>query len=344
VRYQVLGRGGLRVSGLCLGTMTFDESLAWGTSREASRQVYDAFIEAGGNFVDTHTYGPTEDYLGEFMAGNRDRVVLATKYGATLDPDDVNASGGHRKSLVRSVEASLRRLRTDYIDLLWLHAWDRLTPVDEILRAVDDLVRVGKVLHSGVANAPAWAIARANTLADAHGWIPFAATQVEYSLIERDVDRELMPMADELGVAMTAWTPLASGWLTGKYRADPPVTGGGRRLDDPMMTRFLSRTERNAQIADEVAAVAAELGCTPAQVALNWVRRRGAVPIFGARTVEQVKENTGCFDHELTDAQERRLSAVSAIRLGYPHDFLASGMVRRLMYGRHGDAIEGGAR
>ena len=344
MRFRLLGRSGLRVSGLCLGTMTFDDDLAWGASKEISRQIYTAFLEAGGNFIDTHTYGPTEDYLGEFMTGDRDRVVIATKYAATLAPDDVNASGAHRKSLVRSVESSLRRLRTDYIDLLWLHAWDPLTPPDELLRAGDDLIRAGKVLYLGVANAPAWVVAQANTLADVHGWTPFIALQVEYSLVERDVDRELLPMARNLDIAVTAWTPLASGWLTGKYRASPPASGANgapaRRLDDPMMARFLQRTERNAAIADEVCAIAEEIGCEPAHVALNWLRRRGAIPIFGARSVEQVKENVNCFGFDLSDQQDQRLTAVSRIKLGYPHDFLASGIVRKLMYGQHGDGID----
>jgi aryl-alcohol dehydrogenase-like predicted oxidoreductase len=344
MRYTLLGRSGLRVSALCLGTMTFDEASGWGASRESSRRIYDAFLEAGGNFLDTHTYGPTEDYLGEFMAEDRDRVVLATKFGGTLVADDVNASGGHRKSLVRSVETSLRRLRTDYVDLLWLHAWDALTPVDEVLRACDDLVRAGKVLYLGVANTPAWTVAQANTLADLRGWTPFAAIQVEYSLVERDVDRELLPMARSLDLAVAAWTPLASGWLTGKYAGDGAGgTGNGarrRRLDDPIMARFMPRNERNVAIAGEVCAIAAEIGCAPAHVALNWLRRRGAIPIFGATSPEQVEENVGCFAFELTDDHMARLEAVSRIKLGFPHDFLASGIVKKLMYGRNGDLID----
>jgi aryl-alcohol dehydrogenase-like predicted oxidoreductase len=353
MRYTPLGGTGLRVSELCLGTMTFDESLAWGASKEESRAVYEAFVEAGGNFVDTHTYGPTEDYLGEFLGAGRDRVVLATKYGGTIEARDTNAGGGNRKSMVRSVERSLRRLKTDYIDLLWLHAWDELTPVAEILRAGDDLVRSGKVLYLGVANAPAWAVARANTIAELRGWTPYAAMQVEYSLVERDVDRDIMPMARALDIGVAAWTPLASGWLTGKYMHDGDGDGGGdgaangngavaaaRRLDDPMMARFMPRNERNVAIATEVCAVADELGCAPAHVALNWLRRRGAIPIFGARSAVQVEQNAGCFDHPLSDDQVKRLTAVSRIKLGFPHDFLASGIVRKLMYGQNGGSID----
>lgn len=345
MRYALLGRSGLRVSGLCLGTMTFDAAgRGWCVSKEDGHRIFDAFLEAGGNFIDTHTYGPTEDYLGEYLEGDRDRVVLATKFGGTLAPDDVNASGGHRKSMLRSVENSLRRLKTDYVDLLWLHAWDALTPVDELMRGLDDLVRAGKVLHVGVANAPAWAVARANTLAELRGWTPFCALQVEYSLVERDVDREFVPMAKELDLAIAAWTPLASGWLTGKYlpNREDSATGRPRRLDDPVMTRFMPRNERTVAIAEEVCAIAGEIGCLPAHVALNWLRRRGTIPIFGATSVEQVKENAACFDFDLSADQVDRLSAVSRIKLGFPHDFLRSGMVRRLMYGDHGDLIDSG--
>lgn len=342
MRYTLLGRSGLRVSWLCLGTMTFDGGgQGWCVSKEDGRKIFEAFRDAGGNFVDTHTYGPTEDYLGEYLAGDRDRVVLATKFGGTLQPDDVNASGTHRKSLVRSVESSLRRLRTDYIDLLWLHAWDVLTPTEELMRAVDDLVRSGKVLYIGAANAPGWTVARANTIAELRGWTPFIAMQLEYSLVERDADRELNPMARSLGLGIAAWTPLASGWLTGKYLPDrdglPP---GGRRLDDPVMSRFLPRTERNLAIVREVCAVAEEIGCAPVHVALNWLRRQGAVPIFGATSVPQVAENVLCFDFPLSDEQAGRLDSVSHIRLGFPHDFLTSGLVRRLMYGNYADCID----
>jgi aryl-alcohol dehydrogenase-like predicted oxidoreductase len=270
VRYVLLGRSGLRVSAVCLGTMTFDaDGGGWCSSGEDSRQVLRAFLDAGGNFVDTHTYGPAEDYLGEFLKADRDGVVLATKFGGSLAPEDVNASGGHRKSMIRSVESSLRRLRTDYIDLLWLHAWDGLTPVDELMRAADDLVRAGKVLYLGIANAPAWVVAQANTLADMRGWTPCAAIQVEYSLIERDVDRDLTPMAHALNLGIAAWTPLASGWLTGKYLRETQAGKtqlGPRRLDDPIMSRFLPRTERNVAIAEEVGKIAAEIGCASAHV------------------------------------------------------------------------------
>ena len=344
MKYRLLGASGLRVSALCLGTMTFDEALPWGASREDARRIYEVFIQAGGNFIDTHSYGPSEEYLGEFMAGDRDRVVLATKYTGSIDERDINSSGGHRKSMMRSVEASLRRLKTEYLDLLWVHSWDFMTPVEEVMRACDDLVRRGLVLYVGVSNAPAWIVAQANTLASLRGWSPFVGLQVEYSLIERDVERELLPMARALDIGVTAWTPLASGWLTGKYSGDKnggaPTNGHKRRLDDPVMSRFMPRTERNVKIAEHVSKIAQEIGCAPAHVALSWLRQHGAVPIFGARTVEQLNENLACFDVNLSQEQMFSLDKISKIPLGFPHDFLASGIVRKFVYGGKFAAIE----
>lgn len=350
MRYTLLGNSGLRVSWLCLGTMGFMDGLQWGTSKATSRAVYEAFVEAGGNFIDTaNTYGDgaSESFLGEFMAGHRDRIVLSTKYvgkyvGQNGAEHDANVAGSHRKSLRRAVEGSLKRLKTDYIDLLWVHSWDFLTPVEEVMRALDDLVRQGKVLYVGVSNAPAWIVARANTLAESHGWTPFAGVQVEYNLIERDAERELLPMAQALGIGVAAWTPLASGWLTAKYRpgGQPTADRAPRRLDDPVMGRFVARNERTEAVAAEVARVAADLGCAPVHVALNWLRRRGAIPIFGARTAEQVRENTACFDYELSEDHVRSLEKVSAISLGYPHAFLASRIVKQFVYGGMLDLID----
>jgi aryl-alcohol dehydrogenase-like predicted oxidoreductase len=210
----------------------------------------------------------------------------------------------------------------------------------EVLRAADDLVRAGKVLYLGAANVPAWVVSRADLLAEVHGWTPFSAIQVEYSLIERDPDRELVPMARKLGIGVAAWTPLASGWLTGKYLREPD--GAGRRLDDALMSRFLPRTERNVAVAREVRATADEIGCSPAHVALNWLRDRGAIPVFGATSVAQVEENCACCDFGLSAEQVDRLNKASRIVLGFPHEFLASGLVRRLMYGEKGDLIDTG--
>jgi aryl-alcohol dehydrogenase-like predicted oxidoreductase len=345
MRYQLFGKSGLRVSTLCLGTMGFMDGLSWGTSQAESRVIYDAFLEGGGNFIDTaNTYGDgaSERFLGEFMARERERVVLTTKYTGRYiggRPDrDVNQGGSHRKNMMSSVAGSLKRLRSDYIDLLWVHAWDFLTPAEEVLRGLDDLVRSGKVLYIGVSNVPAWIAARANTLAELKGWTSFIGLQIEYNLVERDAVRELLPMARALDIGVTAWTPLASGWLTGKYLGTDGESGSGggsgapRRLDDPMMGRFLKRTERNRLIAEQVVRVAREAGCTPAQVALNWLRQRGIIPIFGARTKRQVEENLSCLDYCLSDEQLRSLDEVGKIQLGYPHDFLASGIVKKFLY------------
>src|ERR1044072_2199611 len=221
MRYRLLGNSGLRVSEASLGTMTFGEDWGWGTGKDEARKVYDAFREAGGNFIDTanlYTNGTSESLLGAFMEGHRQSVVLATKYSNAAPGTDPNAAGNQRKNMVQAVEASLKRLRTDYIDLYWVHVWDQLTPVEEVMRGLDDLVRAGKVLYVGISDAPAWWIAQANTLAQLRGWSPFIGLQIEYSLIERTVERELVPMAKALNVGVTAWSPLAGGVLTGKYQ------------------------------------------------------------------------------------------------------------------------------
>ncbi len=220
MKYRLLGNSGLRVSEAALGTMTFGDDWGWGTAKDEARKVYDAFREAGGNFIDTanlYTNGTSESFLGEFMEGHRQSVVLATKYTNAFPGTDPNAAGNQRKNMMQAVEASLKRLKTDYIDLYWVHIWDQITPVEEVMRGLDDLVRAGKVLYTGISDAPAWWIAQANTLAHLRGWSPFVGLQIEYSLIERTVERELIPMAKALNIGVTAWSPLAGGVLTGKY-------------------------------------------------------------------------------------------------------------------------------
>lgn len=344
MRYQLLGRSGLRVSELCLGTMTFGEEWGWGASRQESRRVYDAFREAGGNFIDTankYTEGTSERYLGEFMAAEREAVVLATKYTLTMNPGDPNASGNHRKNLVQSVEASLKRLKTDYIDLLWVHAWDFLTPTEEIMRALDDLVRRGKILYVGVSDAPAWEVSRANTLAELRGWTPFVGLQIQYSLVERTAERELLPMARAMDIGVTAWSPLGGGVLTGKYKTGQ---NDAKRYDgsSPFSDYFLSR--RNLAVAQSVETVARSLGKSPSQVALNWLigRRDGGVliPIVGARTQEHLQDNLGCLDFSLPPEQRDELDRVSAIEPGFPHDFLELEPVKALVYGDRLPEIE----
>jgi len=344
MRYKLLGRSGLRVSELCLGTMTFGEEWGWGASKEESRRVYDAFRKAGGNFIDTankYTEGTSETYLGEFMAAEREAVVLATKYTLSMDPGDPNASGNHRKNLVQSVEASLKRLNTDYIDLLWVHAWDFLTPLEEIMRALDDLVRTGKVLYVGVSDAPAWEVSRANMLAELRGWSPFVGLQIQYSLVERTPERELLPMARALDIGVTAWSPLGGGVLTGKYNAEQ---SDAKRYDggSPFSDYFLSR--RNLAIAETVQKTAAELGKTPSQVALRWLldRPNGGVmiPIVGARTLDHLADNLGCLDFSLPAKQREALDRVSAIEPGFPHDFLELEPVKAFVYGETRSQID----
>jgi len=343
MRYKLLGKSGLRVSELCLGTMTFGEDWGWGASKEESRKVYDAFLEAGGNFIDTaniYTGGTSEQFLGEFMAGHRGRIVLATKYTNAAPGNDPNAAGNHRKSMMQAVEASLKRLKTDYIDLYWLHIWDQITPIEEVMRAFDDLVRQEKILYAGVSDMPAWVIAKANTLAELRGWTSFVGLQIEYSLIERTPERDLLPMAADLGLGVTAWSPLAGGVLTGKQLE----AGGAKdsRQSDPSMQQFMKSNARKESVAREVVAVARESGHSPAQVALAWLRQRPqpVIPIIGARKLAQVKDNLACVGVKLIPAQIERLDAVSRIEMGFPHDFFTMDMVRSLSSGGMRDQID----
>jgi len=330
VRYKLLGNSGLRVSELCLGTMTFGEE-GWGSSKEESGRVLQAFAEAGGNFVDTADFysgGKSERFLGELLGEDRDSFVVATKYTLARHPQDPNATGNHRKNLVQALDASLKRLGTDYVDVLWVHQWDFFTPIEEVMRALDDQVRAGKVLYVGISDTPAWVVARANTMAEAHGWTPFVATQAQYSLVERTVERELVPMAQALDLATTAWSPLGMGVLTGKYAATTSPAEG--RLANSQRPNSLP--ERNLEIARVVGEVAAELGATPAQLALAWLMSRPGVviPVVGARQESQLKENLGAVDVKLNRDQLERLDQVSAIELGFPHDFLMA--MRRTNY------------
>jgi aryl-alcohol dehydrogenase-like predicted oxidoreductase len=343
MRYKLLGNSGLRVSELCLGTMTFGEDWGWGASPEESRKVYDTFLEAGGNFIDTanvYTNGTSERLLGEFMHGQRERIVLATKYTNAAPGTDPNAAGNQRKSMVQALEASLKRLKTDYIDLYWLHIWDQITPIEEVMRAFDDLVRQGKILYAGVSDMPAWVVAKANTLADLRGWTPFVGLQVEYSLIERTPERELLPMAAGLGLGVTAWSPLAGGMLTGKQLEAGRAKDS--RQSDPGMKQFMATDARKEAIAREVVAVARECGHSPAQISLAWLRQRAAlvIPIIGARKLAQVKDNLACVDIRLEPALVQRLDAVSRIEMGFPHDLFANELVRGLSFGGMRDRID----
>lgn len=338
--YRLLGRSGLRVSPLALGTATFGNDWGWGAERDEARKLFEVYVERGGNFIDTattYTDGSSERLLGEFTRDIRESLVLATKYTTLRHAGDPNSGGAHRKSLFTSVEASLRQLRSDYIDLLYLHAWDFVTPVEEILRGMDDLVRQGKILYVAISNAPAWQISRMKAIADLRGWSPMVALQIEYSLIQRAAERDLIPMAHEMGLAVLPYSPLGGGLLTGRYsRADlatPSAPDDGTRTNFNRMLGTL--TERNLAIAGVVKDVATELGCTPAQVALAWTLQNPNVtaPVIGARTPEQLEDNLGALDIELTASQLTRLDAATAIELGFPHDLLASDHVRNVTAG-----------
>lgn len=337
--YRLLGRSGLRVSPLCLGTMTFGTDWGWGADEDTSRAIFDAYAGLGGNFIDTanfYTAGTSERLVGRFIAGERDRFVLATKYTLNMNPGDPNAGGNHRKCMVRAVEDSLKRLATDYIDLYWLHVWDDTTPIDEIMRGLDDLVAAGKILYIAVSDTPAWRIAQANTLAELRGWSRFIALQVEYNLALRDAERELLPMSIELGLGVMPWSPLASGLLSGKYgREDLEKQRQAEKGAGVAGPRPMTLTEKRIEIAEAVKAVAGDIGQTPAQVALAWLLTRPGVasPILGARTVAQVEDNLGALDVALGPEELQRLEAASAITLGFPHDFIASDMVRGIVTG-----------
>ncbi|MGX2996150.1 aldo/keto reductase [Streptomyces sp. JNUCC 64] len=303
MRYRLLGRTGLRVSELFLGAMGF----GGGTLPADSRRVLDLYDEAGGNVIDTadaYHDGRSESVLGGLLHGRRDRFVLTTKYSLSRDTTDPNAAGNHRKNLTLSLERSLTRLRTDRLDVYWVHLWDRCTPVDETMRALDDAVRAGKILYVGISNTPAWVVAQANTLADWRGWTPFAGLQVPYNLLNRDIERELLPMAESFGMTVAAWSPLAHGVLAG---------------------RSSGLTHRQRTVASAVRKVAAEVGATPAQVALAWIRSRSPVvhPVLGASTAGQLAENLGALGTTLSGKQKRRLEAATDFTPGFPGDFLA---------------------
>jgi aryl-alcohol dehydrogenase-like predicted oxidoreductase len=342
MKYRLLGHSGLRVSELSLGTMTFGEDWGWGSPKEEGRRIYDAYQEAGGNFIDTanlYTNGSSERLLGEFLQGHREEMVLATKYTNAAPGKDANAGGNQRKNMVQAVEASLKRLKTDYIDLYWLHIWDQITPVEEVMRAFDDLVRQGKVLYVGVSDAPAWWVAQANTLATLRGWTPFVGLQIEYSLIERTVERELIPMAKSLQLGLTAWSPLAGGVLTGKY-SDNSQDGEGRYSSE-MMKGFLPERERQERVVAAVRKVSQETGRSLAQVALAWLRYREipVIPIVGARKLAQFQDNLDSLTLNLTPEQLHTLNEASAIELGFPHQFYQRDMVRTFVYGGMRDQI-----
>ena len=329
--YTTLGRSGLRVSPLCLGTMTFGTEWGWGAEENVSRLLLDRYLEAGGNFIDTadgYTGGRSEEMLGKFIAERklRDRIVLATKFTFNADPTNPNAGGNGRKNVYRALEGSLHRLQTDYVDLYWLHAWDTVTPVEEVVSTLNDLVRQGKILHYGFSDTPAWYVARAQTLAEKEGKERLIALQLEYSLVERNIEREHIPAAQELGLAICPWSPLASGFLSGKYKRQGNDGSGDGRLEkvkDSGNPGFKKFTAQNWKILDVLLSVAKEIGRPPAQVALNWVATQPGITstILGASKLSQLEDNLSSLDFVIPSELRQQLDEVSAPAALHPYVF-----------------------
>ncbi len=346
-RYTLLGRSGLRVSPLALGTMTFGTEWGWGADESTARQLFDRYVDAGGNFIDTadlYTDGTSETWVGRFAAARalRERLVIATKYSYNAEPGNPNAGGNHRKNLLRALEGSLKRLGTDYIDLYYLHTWDRMTPADEVMRAMDDAVRAGKIRYVGLSDVPAWYAGRAQTLADWRGFEPVAAMQLEYSLIERNAEHEFADLATHLGMGLVPWSPLGMGLLSGKYRPSQDanaahVSGTGRlqTLAADPQPGFDKLSARNFAIVAELEAVARDAGRPMAQVALNWLSHKRGVSsvIVGATRLAQLDESLAALDFTLAPELVARLDAASEPPHPFPYYMFADGHQARI----HGD-------
>lgn len=321
-QYVTLGRSGLRVSPLCLGAMTFGEDLGWGSSVEESQQIIDRYLELGGNFIDTanfYTKSHSEKIIGDHIGrhpARRDRLVLATKFSGNLYPGDPNGGGSGRKAIISQCENSLRRLQTDYIDLYWLHNWDIHTPIDETMAALEALVQSGKVRYLGVSDTPAWKVVEANLTARFRGWSQFIGLQIEYSLLERSVEQELVPMALELGLGITPWSPLKGGVLTGKYTRE----NAGQVKADRSMFVDGHLNERTYALVDELGKIAKAHDSTPARVALAWVRAQPGVSstIIGARRLTQLEDNVKALEVQLTPAELSHLSEATKPSFGFP--------------------------
>jgi aryl-alcohol dehydrogenase-like predicted oxidoreductase len=337
VRYRLLGRSGLRVSQLFLGAMTFADGFVHGAGRDEAARIVDAYADAGGNVIDTainYRDGASEEIVGEVLGGRRDRFVLATKYGVSRDPHDPNAAGSHRKNLRLSLETSLRRLRTDYIDLYYVHLWDHLTPIEETMAALDDAVRAGKILLLGISDTPAWVVARANTLAECRDRTPFVALQARYGLLSRDAERDLLPAAEALGMSVAAWSPLGGGVLSGGVTRPDGPTGETTRVPAG------SIGEHDLAVARAVREVADGLGTSSSRVALAWTtaRSRAVHPIVGARTAEQLTDNLGAADLTLPPEALARLDAATGFDVGFPHDFIRD--MQGFVFGEAGALVD----
>jgi aryl-alcohol dehydrogenase-like predicted oxidoreductase len=341
MRYKLLGPSGLRVSEICLGTMSFGDVWGFGADEQESHRILASYAEAGGNFIDTankYHEGQSEEIVGSFLGSERDRWVVATKYTLSMRSGDPNSAGNSRKNMRESVEASLRRLGTEYLDLLWVHAWDYATPVEEVMRGLDDLVSAGKVNYVGLSDAPAWIASQANTMAMLRGWSPFVGLQFEYSLIERTGERELLPVAEAFGLSVTAWGSMGAGVLTGKY------TRGPSEIPEDSMRALVNQsrlTGRDLEIAREIDRVADELGKSSAQVAISWVRQRGQrmLPIVGIRKLDQMHDVLGSLEVRLSIDQLSCLDKVSEIELGFPYTLLR-GPQGQMVYGELEPMIE----
>jgi aryl-alcohol dehydrogenase-like predicted oxidoreductase len=321
MRYKLLGKSGLRVSELALGTMTFGEAWGWGASPDECRRMFERYAEIGGNLIDTsvnYTNGEAETILGDLLSADRDHFVVATKYTLTKpDSTDPNAGGNSRKNMRQSVERSLKRLKTDYLDILYLHVWDYTTPVEEVLRGMDDLVRQGKVNYIAISDSPAFIVAEANTMAELRGWSRFVGVQLPYSLARREIEREMLPMARHWDMAVLPFSLIGGGVLTGKYAESSEPTRFNREQ--------MKISERTQNIIDAVRAIAEATGRSRAQVAINWVRQQQhkaqMIPILGARRLDQLEDNLAVLEWELSAEQLARLDEVSQIDLGFPHDW-----------------------
>lgn len=339
--YVLLGRSGLRVSRLSLGTMTFGTEWGWGNAEDASRQIFNQYLDSGHNFIDTadgYTNGTSETLIGKFLKerGGRERVVLATKFGFAREQGDPNTGGNGRKNIYNAVHTSLHRLQTDYIDLYWLHNWDSFTPAQEVMSTLDDLVRSGKVRYVGFSNSPAWYLGQAQSIAEFRGYAPIIALQLEYSLVKREIEREHVPAALEFGMGITPWSPLASGLLTGRYQGEKGISGEGRLeavKEHPAFSGLF--TERNWKIAAELSKVAKEIGHSPAQVALNWVTNRPGVSstIIGATKLNQLQDNLAALDFSIPQELNARLDEISSIETPYPYYFFTGQQFKEMVSG-----------
>ena len=347
--YRLLGNSGLRVSPMCLGTMTFGEDWGWGADFETSQQIFNTYADRGGNFIDTanmYTNGSSEEFLGKMLQGKRDEFVLATKYSSTMNPKNPNSGGNHRRSMVRAVEGSLKRLNTDYIDLYWLHVWDYRNSIEEVLRALDDLVRQGKILHIGFSDTPSWVVSEgqaiaklAEGIARLRGWTPISAIQVHYNLVERTSETDLIPMAQHHDITPLAWSPLAGGVLAGKYSMsdlEEDKNGDGNGSGRKEMSQSMGQlNERSIKIGEKVKEIAQEIGRSPSQVSLNWLLQQpgGTIPIVGARKLSHVEDNLQAVDFTLTSEQIERLNEASDYKQPFPYNFATPQLIDSVIDG-----------